>query len=125
MTALACPALAAEATRLVSLATIGFTALVAYTLVEALAGRPFLRLPRLRIKCGPPLPEGGPLPTSAPSATMRKTMFDPKQLLDQFLGGQGGNAAWNDQRGNAQWDNHVRAAASWIASGAMPATIRC
>jgi uncharacterized membrane protein YebE (DUF533 family) len=25
-------------------------------------------------------------------------MFDPKQLLDQFLGGQGGNAAWNDQR---------------------------
>ena len=32
-------------------------------------------------------------------------MFDPKQLLDQFLGGQGGNAAWNDQRGNAQWDN--------------------
>jgi uncharacterized membrane protein YebE (DUF533 family) len=33
-------------------------------------------------------------------------MFDPKQLLDQFLGGQGGNnAAWNDQRGNSQWDN--------------------
>jgi uncharacterized membrane protein YebE (DUF533 family) len=31
-------------------------------------------------------------------------MFDPKQLLDQFLGGQGGNAAWNDQRGNAPWD---------------------
>ena len=31
-------------------------------------------------------------------------MFDPKQLLDQFLGGQGGNAAWNDQRGNAPGD---------------------
>jgi uncharacterized membrane protein YebE (DUF533 family) len=25
-------------------------------------------------------------------------MFDPKQLLDQVLGGQGVNAAWNDQR---------------------------
>lgn len=33
-------------------------------------------------------------------------MFDPKQLLDQFLGGQGGNnAAWNDQRGNGPGDN--------------------
>jgi uncharacterized membrane protein YebE (DUF533 family) len=32
-------------------------------------------------------------------------MFDSKQLLDQFLGAQGGNAAWNDQRGNAPWDN--------------------
>lgn len=32
-------------------------------------------------------------------------MFDPKQLLDQFLGGQGGNSPWNDQRGNAQGDD--------------------
>ena len=32
-------------------------------------------------------------------------MFDPKQLLDQFLGGQGGSAAWSDRRGNEPWDN--------------------
>jgi uncharacterized membrane protein YebE (DUF533 family) len=35
-------------------------------------------------------------------------MFDPKQLLDQFLGGQGSNAPWNDPRGNAQWDSDQR-----------------
>ena len=32
-------------------------------------------------------------------------MFDPKHLLEQFLGGQGGNAAWNDQGSNTRWDN--------------------
>ena len=32
-------------------------------------------------------------------------MFDPKQLLDQFLGGQGGNAQRNDQRSASPWDD--------------------
>jgi uncharacterized membrane protein YebE (DUF533 family) len=36
-------------------------------------------------------------------------MFDPKQLLDQFLGGQGGqsggNAGWNNQRAASPWDD--------------------
>lgn len=36
-------------------------------------------------------------------------MFDPKQLLDQFLGGQGGqsggNAGWNNQRAANPWDD--------------------
>lgn len=35
-------------------------------------------------------------------------MFDPKQLLDQFLGGQGNNSSWNDPRGSAQWDSDQR-----------------
>lgn len=32
-------------------------------------------------------------------------MFDPKQLLDQFLGGQGGNGQRNDQRSASPWDD--------------------
>ena len=32
-------------------------------------------------------------------------MFDPKHLLDQFLGGQGGDAARNDHRSDSPWDN--------------------
>src|SRR5262245_64059753 len=32
-------------------------------------------------------------------------MFDPKRILDQFLGDQRGNAAWNDERGNAFGEN--------------------
>ncbi|HET7715237.1 MAG TPA: tellurite resistance TerB family protein [Bauldia sp.] len=32
-------------------------------------------------------------------------MFDPKQLLDQFLGGQPGDGAWSDRSSHAAWDN--------------------